>query len=286
MNNLPPLVPPFRFAQVERGIYRSAYPTLKNYRFLDRLQLQTIVSLAPFPPIEDLVEYAQTRGIELQHIQVKQAEGKEKEAEPPTVDQVRQALQLVTDRAKWPLAVHCIDGSHHTTLVMMCLRRMQNWDISSIQLEAQRFVKTISKSEAKFVKSFKIALELPLDSPGWLAPMHLGNGAQQTLHQAKDPQLEVLEQSRLGIRNSDGAMTHGFEQLVASTKKELGAAAMSQKANVAPGEYPVSNYNTTLEALALEGMTMRGSQHEHTQLVKGSGRTKQRRPRRYTFLYC
>ena len=86
MNNLPPLVPPFRFAQVERGIYRSAYPTLKNYRFLDRsccppvnrvstvlclrLQLQTIVSLAPLPPIEDLVEYAQTRGIELQHIQV------------------------------------------------------------------------------------------------------------------------------------------------------------------------------------------------------------------------
>lgn len=123
------------------------------------------------------------------------------------------------------------------------------------------------------MKSFKIALELPLDSPGWLAPMHLYDAnpsnnicliacesvcklsqiglcesciglitgemvrskhciRRKTLnwrcltiplaYAASHHADQVLEQSRLGIRNSDGAMTHGFEQLVASTKKELG----------------------------------------------------------------
>jgi len=283
MNQLPPLVPPFRYAQVERAIYRGAYPTLKNYRFLDRLQLRTIVSLAPFPPIEDLVEYSATRNIELQHIQVKQAEGKEKEAEPLTVAQVKMALQLMTDPTKWPLSVHCIDGSHHTTLVMMCLRRMQNWDINSIQLEAQRFVKTISKSEAKFVKSF--SADFPQDSPGWLLPIRGLDEAKQTKQKAEDPELKVSVEAGRGLRNSEGTMSHGFEQLIAKTKNELGAA-MAFEASMAPSEYSVSSHNLTLEALALEGMTMRGSQRVHPRLAKGSGRTQQHPHGFYTFLYC
>ena len=47
---LPPLVPPLRFSQVEEGVYRGAYPSLINQRFLTRLGLRTIVSLLPEPP--------------------------------------------------------------------------------------------------------------------------------------------------------------------------------------------------------------------------------------------
>jgi len=32
------VIPPFRFATVEEGVYRGAYPTLKNLSFLDTLQ--------------------------------------------------------------------------------------------------------------------------------------------------------------------------------------------------------------------------------------------------------
>ena len=54
---LPPLVPPLRFSQVEEGVYRGAYPSLVNQRFLTRLGLRTIVSLLPEPPTADLLQW-------------------------------------------------------------------------------------------------------------------------------------------------------------------------------------------------------------------------------------
>ena len=56
---LPPLVPPLRFSQVEEGVYRGAYPSLINQRFLTRLGLRTIVSLLPEPPADDLLQWCE-----------------------------------------------------------------------------------------------------------------------------------------------------------------------------------------------------------------------------------
>jgi tyrosine-protein phosphatase OCA6 len=47
MESSPLLVPPFRFAAVENGVYRGAYPTLRNLRFLQRLRLATVVCISP-----------------------------------------------------------------------------------------------------------------------------------------------------------------------------------------------------------------------------------------------
>ena len=56
---LPPLVPPLRFSQVEEGVYRGAYPSLINQRFLTRLGLRTIISLLPEPPADDLRQWCE-----------------------------------------------------------------------------------------------------------------------------------------------------------------------------------------------------------------------------------
>ncbi len=36
MNEATKLIPPFRYAIVEEGVFRGAYPTEKNFRFLRR----------------------------------------------------------------------------------------------------------------------------------------------------------------------------------------------------------------------------------------------------------
>ena len=64
------LIPPFRFAAVETGVYRSAYPTLKNLSFLDTLALRTIVSLTPEPPSADLERYCGIRAVRSVHLRV------------------------------------------------------------------------------------------------------------------------------------------------------------------------------------------------------------------------
>jgi hypothetical protein len=70
MDSQTSLTPPTRFAYVNPGVSRGAYPTLRNFRFLSRLQLKTIVSLTPEPPTADLVLFADMAGIQLVHLQV------------------------------------------------------------------------------------------------------------------------------------------------------------------------------------------------------------------------
>jgi hypothetical protein len=60
-------VPPFRFAIVEDGVYRGAYPTLKNFPYLKTLKLKTIISLIPEPPTLDLDDFCAMNGIDLIH---------------------------------------------------------------------------------------------------------------------------------------------------------------------------------------------------------------------------
>lgn len=70
MESLQHLTPPFRFGYVNPGLSRGAYPTLRNFRFLSRLQLKTIVSLTPEPPTEDLVAFSEMAGIKIIHLSI------------------------------------------------------------------------------------------------------------------------------------------------------------------------------------------------------------------------
>lgn len=89
--NAPPVIPPFRFATVEAGrgvakrsaeacgaesLYRSAHPSLRNYRFLLGLNLQTIISLVPSSePVKDLAEFCEMNLITHRHFQVPRFRG-------------------------------------------------------------------------------------------------------------------------------------------------------------------------------------------------------------------
>lgn len=61
------IVPPFRFGIVEAGVYRGAYPTLKNFPYLKTLELTTVISLTPEPPTVDLEDFCVINNINLQH---------------------------------------------------------------------------------------------------------------------------------------------------------------------------------------------------------------------------
>jgi hypothetical protein len=64
------LTPPIRFGYVNPNLIRGAYPTLRNFRFLSRLELKTIISLTPEPPTADLLMFADMAGIKVVHFPV------------------------------------------------------------------------------------------------------------------------------------------------------------------------------------------------------------------------
>lgn len=165
---LPPLIPPFRHCLIEDGLYRGAHPSLKNMRFMRRLKLQTILSLVPEAtgPSRDLREYCEAEHIRLIWHQV----DKYNEGFSHTPQLVASILSRLIDPRNHPLFMHCRDGGHNTGLVVMCLRRLQNWSLPSIHEEFRRYTKSneISYKEKQFVESFHATVSVPIRIPAWL----------------------------------------------------------------------------------------------------------------------
>jgi len=64
------ITPPLRFGRINPCLYRGAYPTLRNFRFLRRLQLKSIISMTPEQPSKDILDFAAAENIEVFHFQV------------------------------------------------------------------------------------------------------------------------------------------------------------------------------------------------------------------------
>mmetsp|Transcript_23748 Transcript_23748/g.69715 ORF Transcript_23748/g.69715 Transcript_23748/m.69715 type:complete len:316 (+) Transcript_23748:33-980(+) len=173
---LQPLIPPLRFAIVEEGIYRGAYPSLINFRYLQRLQLRTVVSLLPEAPTPDLLAWCEANGIR------NHAERIAVFKDEVTLTQERAAsiLQLLILPERQPVFIHCLDGISVTGTILMCLRKLQRWVAPSIHAEFLRFASSDGASVlaappahiAQFVDYFKVesvAAEFsPSDVPEWL----------------------------------------------------------------------------------------------------------------------
>lgn len=166
---VPPLIPPFRFACVERGVYRGAYPSLKNLRYLARLKLRTVISLIPdaSAPSEDLAGFCSSHNI--RHIA--RTVAKYNDGFSHTAELVADVLAQVFDPANHPLFLHCLDGRHNTGIVIMCLRKLQNWGLPAILNEFARYTKDSSfqYGEQQFVQAFSATVAFPSVVPDWFA---------------------------------------------------------------------------------------------------------------------
>lgn len=165
----PPLIPPFRFAAVEHGVLRGAHPTLKNYRFLRRLRLRTVVSLNAEPaPAEDLVGFCAAEGVEL--LVRRAAKYDDGDVLSMAESLVAEVLAVLLDPARHPVFIHCRDGGHNTGLVIMCLRRLQHWTNEAIHGEHRRYTKggEIHYQEQQFVEAFSGPVSIPHPIPPWL----------------------------------------------------------------------------------------------------------------------
>ena len=133
---LPPLVPPLRFSQVEEGVYRGAYPSLVNQRFLTRLGLRTIVSLLPEPPTADLLQWCELHGVDNHAVVLLPFK---KDEVTLTHERAAELLHLLVTPERQPVYVHCLDGVTATGTLIMCLRKLQRWALPPIVAEYTRF---------------------------------------------------------------------------------------------------------------------------------------------------
>ncbi|GBB98152.1 hypothetical protein RclHR1_03150015 [Rhizophagus clarus] len=247
----PPLITPFRFAIVEDEVYRGAYPKNRNYRFLKRLKLKTMLSLVPDPPVPELLEFCRNENIKNIHFQVH----KVKDNVPLNYNKVVQLIQIIIDPSSLPVFIHCLDGANVTGLVIACLRKLQMWSISSAMGEFLRYLRggVISSEESEFVEKFLAEIEIPSTIPSWLWGGHVTFNKHPTLKlKFLDP--NMIEQQEQQKKKS------GFH-IVEEVEKRVGENLLESSDKVTT-EYDKRDDATevdvkvsrTLQALALEGL--------------------------------
>ncbi|KAJ3008646.1 hypothetical protein HKX48_008421 [Thoreauomyces humboldtii] len=165
------LYPPFRYGMIEDDLYRGAYPKDRNFAFLSRLGLRTILSLTPDPANPALAAFCSANKINPVHVRV----DKPKEHIPLSFNKTAQILGILIDPANHPLYFHCLDGAEVSTAVSMCLRRLQCWTMAPILAESTRYHKEsiIGTEEAEFAEKFNAEIEITTKLPRWLWGGHM-----------------------------------------------------------------------------------------------------------------
>ena len=176
--SLPKLIPPFRFAYVEKDLFRGAYPVNHNFSFLRTLKLKTMISMSPNPIDDDLKKFCEEEHIKNYYYSVP----KFVTQVVITVNSVTDIINIICNKDNLPLYIHCINGGHTTGLVIMCLRKLQMWTQRAMINEFSRFINTFERSEEEFINNYKATFELTQNRPDWLRHLPTGRKSHPTLH--------------------------------------------------------------------------------------------------------
>ncbi|RKO93618.1 protein-tyrosine phosphatase, partial [Blyttiomyces helicus] len=161
------LVPPLNFAMVAPGVYRAGYPNKKNFPFLQKLGLKSIMYLCEDDYSDENSSFLKANNIDI--FLVKISGNKEPFGE---IDQgqIAGALVKVLDQRNHPILIHCNKGAHRIGCMIGCLRKLQNWSMTSIFDEYRRFAGTkIRIADQEFIEVYSAVVHYDAaNAPKWL----------------------------------------------------------------------------------------------------------------------
>ena len=162
------LTPCSNFSMIAPNVYRSGYPTKKNFTFLKKLGIRSICYLCPEEYALVNQEFYGDNGIQICQFPM---EGNKEPFVNIPEQQVNSALSTIMDTSFHPLLIHCNKGKHRTGAVCGCLRKVQGWSLVSIIDEYNRFAGDKGRAmDQQFVELFKPRLSLNRPTlPDWLS---------------------------------------------------------------------------------------------------------------------
>jgi uncharacterized protein (TIGR01244 family) len=107
------------FGRVNGNYYRGAQPTAGDYADLASLGIKTLIDLTSDDAVAEEEGLAKRAGMSYVHIPMTTHV-------EPTVAQIVQFLQVVTDPARQPVYVHCVGGRHRTGVMTAIYRMTQD----------------------------------------------------------------------------------------------------------------------------------------------------------------
>ncbi|EST04575.1 Protein-tyrosine phosphatase, SIW14-like protein [Kalmanozyma brasiliensis GHG001] len=195
------LLPPDNFAMVNSHVYRSSFPKKKHFPFLRTLGLRSVLTLILEEYPETNSTFLDTNGITFFQFGI--PGNKEPFVSIPT-DKITAALVTILDRRNHPMLIHCNKGKHRTGCLIGCLRKLQQWSLTTIFDEYRRFSWPKSRSmDQEFIELYdERAVWRDIDVR-WLPKWSVLPLASLNLHN-KTRKIEDLEDEIDGVNDQDG----------------------------------------------------------------------------------
>ncbi|KAK5583927.1 hypothetical protein RB653_005532 [Dictyostelium firmibasis] len=206
----PQLSPPALFGTIEPLLYRtnSLYPA--NFPFIKLLSLKTVVQLSPEVPIKAVSSFFQENNINLIHLGLKSWKV-DSSWKPLTDELIKECLEIVLDYNYYPLMITCTSGVHQSGVLVGCLRRLQNWNLTSILVEYKAFSGQSNTRyvNEQFIELFDVDLvTFPNRLPTWFIEQ------QKMLEE----ELEEFENSNFTNNSNEGSVSNSTDKLSISTE--------------------------------------------------------------------
>ncbi|EPQ29761.1 uncharacterized protein PFL1_02434 [Pseudozyma flocculosa PF-1] len=147
------VVPPLNFDMISPGVYRSGHPNERNFGFLKRLNLKSVMYLANEEYRTNMTTWAQSQGIRIFHFRLDL--NKEPLAEMDST-MVTSALLTILDPRNLPMLIHCNKGKYRVGCMAGLLRRLQGWSHTSIFEEYARFAGS-RIADTEFIEVFDLS---------------------------------------------------------------------------------------------------------------------------------
>ncbi|WFD22538.1 protein-tyrosine-phosphatase [Malassezia equina] len=168
------LIPPDNFAMVNSWVYRSSFPKKKHFPFLKTLGLRSVLTLILEDYPEQNIQFLDENGIRF--FQYGIPGNKEPFVQstllyltPVPGETIAAALTTILDRRNHPMLIHCNKGKHRTGCLIGCLRKMQQWSLTTIFDEYRRFSFPKSRSmDQEFIELFGEKAVWSQVDPRWL----------------------------------------------------------------------------------------------------------------------
>jgi len=160
------LIPPDNFAMVNSWVYRSSFPKKKHFPFLKTLGLRSVLTLILEDYPEQNIQFLDENGIRF--FQYGIPGNKEPFVQIPS-QTITAALATILDRRNHPMLIHCNKGKHRTGCLIGCLRKLQQWSLTTIFDEYRRFSYPKSRSmDQEFIELYSEQAVWPHIEPQWL----------------------------------------------------------------------------------------------------------------------
>ncbi|KDO20614.1 hypothetical protein SPRG_12971 [Saprolegnia parasitica CBS 223.65] len=162
---LPSVNPPLYFGVVESAVFRSNKFDATSFSFISSLGLNTVVYLSGDDLGRELSDFFKDKDITVCHLGAKY-----RNVRSLSEGMAKEAIEILLDQRKYPVLIMCKTGIHISGSIVGCLRRLQNWSLTST-IDKYRNLAGTTKTKfenEQFIEFFDVDLvTLPPHLPEW-----------------------------------------------------------------------------------------------------------------------